>query len=61
MFFDEHQYSLQVMLLQPVNNKAIGCEEPQDVAVIHGLQRANPGVELLLGKLRLKDAEALVP
>ncbi len=50
-----------MVLLQPVNDKPVRREEAQDLAIIDGLQGANPGIELLLGQLRLQDAKALVP
>ena len=49
------------MLLQPVNDEAVGGEEAQNGAVFDGLKRANPGVEILLGELRLKIADAAIP
>ena len=52
---------LHVVLLQPVNDKAIGRQQPQDAAVVNGLQWSNPGVKLLLRELCLQGAKALVP
>ena len=49
------------MLLEPVDYKPIGCEKPQNRAIVDGLQGPDPGIELLLRKLRLQDADALVP
>ncbi len=49
------------MLLQPVDDETIRREQAQQGIVVDGLQRADPGVELLLGELYLQDAEALVP
>ena len=53
IFRNELQNSLDVMLLEPVNNEAVRCEQTQHFAVVDCLQGANPGVELLLGKLGL--------
>jgi hypothetical protein len=50
-----------MMLLQPVDHEAVGREQAQDTTVIDGLQGANPGVELLLGKLCFQDSQTLIP
>ena len=47
-FFDELQDSLNMVLLQPVDDKSIRREEAQHAAVIDGLKGPNPGIELLL-------------
>jgi len=49
------------MLLDPVNNKAIGRKKAQNGAVINGLEGPNPGIKLLFWQLSLQDAKALVP
>jgi len=49
IFLDELQDSLHMVLLEPVDNKAIWREEPEYAPVIHGLKGPNPGIELLLG------------
>ena len=50
-----------MVLLQPIDDKPVWREQAQDLAVVDRLQGANPGVELLLGKLRLKDTQTLAP
>ena len=60
-FFHKLQHPLQVVVLQPVDDKAVGSQQAQDSPVIDRLKRPNPGVELLLGQLGLQDAKALVP
>ena len=55
------QNPLNVMLLQPINHEPVGCKQTQHSTVIDGLKRAYPGVELLLGKLRLKNTQTLIP
>jgi len=49
------------VLAEPIDDKAIRREQAQRGVIIDGLQWSDPGVELLLGKLYLQDAEALVP
>ncbi len=60
-FRHQLENSLQVVLLQPVDDEAIGRQQPQLVTVLDRLQRPNPGVELLLGQLCLQDAKTVVP
>ena len=58
---DELQNTLYMVLLEPVDDKAVGGKQSQYAAIINGLQGTNPGIELLLGKLCLQHAKALVP
>ena len=53
VFFNKLQNSLCVMLFDPVNHKAVRCQQTQHISVIDGLKRADPGIELLLGKVSL--------
>ena len=61
MLFHQLENSLQVMLLEPVDDEAIWREQAQRGTFVLGLKRPNPGVELLLRKLRLQNAEAMIP
>ena len=49
------------MLLDPVNDEAVWCQQAQYGVPFHRLQGSDPGVELLLRQLRLQDADAFVP
>ena len=58
---DQFFYPADVMFVQPIHDETIGCQQFQYGAVFNGLQRANPGIELLLGQLCLEVAHAAVP
>jgi hypothetical protein len=45
----------------PLENKLVGCQQAQVVAVLNGMQRAYPGVELLLWQLAFKANQTLLP
>ena len=49
------------MVLDPIYDKTVWRQQSKDRPVVNGLQGTNPGIELLLGQLRLQDADALVP
>ena len=49
------------MFIEPINNEAIRRKKPQRILGLYGLQRANPGVELLLWQLRLEFANTVIP
>jgi hypothetical protein len=49
------------VLLQPVDDEAVWCEKTQPAIVLNGLQRAYPGIELLLRQLRLQVSDAAIP
>ena len=53
MFFNKLHNPLRVVLFDPINHEAVGRQQAQHGAVIDGLKRANPGIELLLGKVGL--------
>ena len=53
--------ALEAVRLNPVDDEAIRREELELRAVLDGLQRPNPGIELLLGELTLEGALALCP
>jgi hypothetical protein len=61
VILNQLQKPLYVMLFQPINHEAVWRKQAQHPAVVDGLKRADPGIELLLGKLRFKDAQTLVP
>jgi len=61
MFLNKLHNPLYVVLLQPVNHEPVWCEQAQHITVVNGLKRANPGVELLLGKLCLEDTQTPIP
>ena len=46
--------TFQGVALDPVHCEPVGCHEPQRVAALHGLQRPQPHVDLLLLKVVLK-------
>ena len=52
---------LEMMLAYPLENKLVRCQQPQVVTVFNGMQRANPGIELLLWQLALKANQTLLP
>ena len=49
------------VLLDPDDDEAIGGEELQLAVALDGLQRPDPGVELLLGHLALEMPETVMP
>ena len=48
-------------LLDPLEYKAIRCDQPQAFAGVFETQRPDPGVELLLRKLPLERLETALP
>ena len=53
--------SARAVLVHPVDDVAVRREQVQSTAVVHGLQRANPGVEMLGRQLFFEAAQALIP
>ena len=49
------------VLVDPVDDVTIGRQQAQPAAVLDGLQRADPGVEVLFRELRFEAAQALIP
>ena len=47
--------------VDPVDHEAVGRQKLQRAVTFHGLQRPDPRIELLLGKLRLQRAHAACP
>ena len=58
---DNLEDSLEVLLLQCVDDETIGSEQAQNGTILYRLQRPDPGVELLLRNLCLQVANAAVP
>ncbi len=52
---------LEVMFANPFENNLVGSQQPQVVTVFNGVQRANPGVELLLWQFVFKTNQTLLP
>ena len=61
LVLEQLQYALYVMFIEPINHKAIRRKQAQGVRGLNGLQRTNPGVELLLWQLRLEFANTVIP
>ena len=59
--FDEFVYSVNTVIVDPIDDKPVGGQKPKRGTVFDGVQRSNPGVELLLGQIRAKLADAAVP
>jgi hypothetical protein len=49
------------MLLQPINDETIWREQPQYTPVLNGVQRSDPGIELLFGQFLLQTDDAAIP
>ena len=49
------------MLIDPITHEMIGCKQAQGVAILDGVQRSNPGVELLWRELSFEPIETLIP
>ena len=47
-FLNQLQNSLNMVLLEPVDDKPVGRQEAKNAAIIDGLQWTNPGIKLLL-------------
>jgi hypothetical protein len=52
---------VEMVFPYPLENKLVGCQQAQVVAVLNGMQRAYPGVELLLWQLAFKANQTLLP
>ena len=50
-----------VMLIQPIDDETIRCEELENRSVLDSLQRPDPGIELLLRQFCLEVAHATIP
>jgi hypothetical protein len=60
-FVDKFTDARGAVLIDPIDDVTVGCQQSQPVPVLDGLQRADPGVESLFREFRLEPAEALMP
>ena len=49
------------VLLDPADHETVGREQLELTVALDGLQRAHPGVELLLGDFALEMLETVMP
>ncbi len=49
------------MLIDPIEHEMIGCKQAQGVAILDGMQRSNPGIELLRLELSFEAIETPIP
>jgi hypothetical protein len=49
------------MLVDPIAHEVIGCKQAQGVAIFDGVQRTDPGIELLRGELSFEAIETPIP
>jgi hypothetical protein len=52
---------IEQVFVDPVTHEMIGREQAERVAVFDGVQRSNPGVELLRGELSFEAIETPIP
>jgi hypothetical protein len=53
--------SAYAVRVNPVDDKAIWCQQPQALALFDRLQRPYPGIDLLLAEIRLQGLNTLIP
>ena len=51
----------RAVLVHPVDDVSIGREQVESAASLYGLQRSDPGIEMLGRQLFLEAAQALIP
>jgi hypothetical protein len=49
------------IVLEPADDKLVRRQQPQCVGLLNGLERTDPGVEVLLGKVALELPDTTVP
>ena len=58
---DKLRDSINVVLVEPVNDEAVWREQFQRLRVFNRMQRPDPGIKLLLRQLRLQFAYTMIP
>src|SRR5699024_7012001 len=59
--FENFLYSSEILLINPVHNKPVGCEQYKLSFPLVRLQGSQPGIALLCGKLDPEYLKTLMP